>query len=92
MDSRNLVCCLAFKLQKVIVSFLNLPVFLCFNREGSGMVSLHLFCCVVQDSWDGAFRVAAGLVVGRVAVAYGRTAPGDSHSLTNDQNWYQSCS
>lgn len=27
----------------------------------------------------------------RVAVAYGKTAPGDSHSLTDDGNPYESC-
>lgn len=57
------------------------------------MVSLHLFCSMVRDTWSGALEAAVGLAGGswRVAVAYGKTAPGDSHSLTDDGNPYESC-
>lgn len=59
MDSGNLVCCLAFTLQKAIVSgFLLYTVFLCFSGEESSVVSLHLFCSMVRDTWSGALEAA----------------------------------
>lgn len=67
MDSGNLVCFLAFALQKAIVLFLKLPIFLGFNGEESG-VSLHSFCCVVQDSWAGALSVVVRLAEGSLLI------------------------
>lgn len=66
MDSGKLVCCLASTLDKAIVLFLNLSIFLCFRGEENGVVSSHLLCCMEWDSWAGSLGVAAGLAGGQL--------------------------